>query len=236
MGDILQIANSAPFWIFASIIVGIVVFQAFIFLWIAKKSAPDAGMSQNDVTTAIRAGFISSIGPSFGIVIVLVSLIALIGSPITLMRIGIIGSAATESSAAAIGASSSGTELGASEFPIEALSAVIWTMFLGGMGWLLFTMIFTKSMGNVQDKIQKRNPKIMASVSLAAMLGAFAYLANEQMVTSLNHAIAGILALISMISMMILADRKDIGWLKEWALGFALVIGMAAGYLSTFII
>src|SRR5699024_12105793 len=90
MGDILQIANSTPFWIFAAIIVGIVVFQAFIFLWIAKKSAPDAGMSQKDVTTAIRAGFISSIGPSFGIMIVLVSLIALIGSPITLMRIGII--------------------------------------------------------------------------------------------------------------------------------------------------
>src|SRR5699024_5661153 len=165
--DILQIANSTPFWIFASIIVGIVVFQAFIFLWIAKKSAPDAGMSQNDVTTAIRAGFISSIGPSFGIVIVLVSLIALIGSPITLMRIGIIGSAATETCAAAIGSSSSGTVLGASEFPIAALSAVIWTMFLGGLGWLLFTMIFTKSMGNVQDKFQKRNPKIMASVSLA---------------------------------------------------------------------
>ena len=105
MGDMLQVANSAPFWKFAFIIVGIVVFQALIFLRIAKKSAPEAGLSEQEVKAAIRSGFISSIGPSFGIVIVLVSLIALIGSPITLMRIGIIGSAATESSAAAIGAS-----------------------------------------------------------------------------------------------------------------------------------
>ncbi|AKG73593.1 DUF5058 family protein [Salinicoccus halodurans] len=236
MRHILQIANSAPFWIFASIIVGIVVFQALIFLWIAKKSAPDAGLSDKEVTTAIRAGFISSIGPSFGIVIVLVSLIALIGSPITLMRIGIIGSAATESSAAAIGASSFGTELGASDFPVEALSAIVWTMFLGGTGWLLFVMLFTKSMGKTQEKIQKSNPKIMANVALAAMLGAFAYLASEQMVTSFNHTIAGILALVSMISMMMLADKRNISWLKEWALGFALVIGMATGYISTFII
>lgn len=236
MGDILQIANSAPFWIFAAIIVAIVVFQALVFLWIAKKSAPEAGLSDQEVTTAIRAGFISSIGPSFGIVIVLVSLIALLGSPITLMRIGIIGSAATESSAAAIGASSFGTELGASDFPIEALSAIVWVMFLGGMGWLLFVMLFTKSMGKTQAKIQKSNPKIMASVALAAMLGAFAYLASEQMVTSFNHTIAGALALISMISMMIFADKRDLSWLKEWALGFSLVIGMATGYISTFII
>src|SRR5699024_2256065 len=152
-------------------------FPEFNFLWIAKKSAPDAGMPKNDVTTAIRPGSIRSIGPSFGSVIVPVSLIALIGSTNTLMRTGIIGWATTESSAAAIGASASATDLGASVFPVEALSAVIWTMFLGGMGWLLFTMIFTKSMGNVQDKIQKRNPKIMASIALAAMLGAFAYLA-----------------------------------------------------------
>ncbi|WP_411843890.1 DUF5058 family protein [Salinicoccus sp. HZC-1] len=236
MGDILEVANSAPFWVFASIIVGIVVFQALIFLWIAKKSAPDAGLSDNEVTTAIRAGFISSIGPSFGIVIILVSLIALIGSPVTLMRVGIIGSAATESSAAAIGASAFGMELGASDFPLEALSAIVWVMFLGGMGWLLVVMLFTKSMGKAQEKIQKKNPKIMASVALAAMLGAFAYLASEQMVTSLNHTIAGVLALVSMITMMIFADRKNLGWLKEWALGFSLVIGMATGYISTFII
>jgi hypothetical protein len=235
MGDILQIANSTAFWIFAFIIVAIVAFQAIIFLWIAARSAPEADLTKKEVKTAIRAGFISSIGPSFGIAIVLISLIALIGSPITLMRIGIIGSAATESSAASIGASAFGVGLGAENFPIEALAAVMWTMFLGGTGWLIFTMVFTKSMGKTQEKIQKRNPKIMASVALAAMLGAFAYLASQQMVNGPNHTVAGVVALAAMVAMMKFADHRDISWLKEWALGFALLIGMTTGYLTTFI-
>lgn len=236
MGDILEIANSTVFWIFAFIIVAIVAFQAIIFLWIARRSAGEAGMDSTEVKTAIRSGFISSIGPSFGIAIVLISLIALIGSPITLMRIGIIGSAATESSAASIGASAFGVELGADAFPIEALAAVMWTMFLGGTGWLIFTMVFTKSMGRTQEKIQKHNPKIMAGVALAAMLGAFAYLASQQMINSLNHTIAGVVSVTAMIIMMKYADHRNLSWLKEWALGFALLIGMTTGYLTTFIL
>ncbi len=77
----MSVANSAPFWIMAFIFVAIVVFQAIIFLKIARESAPDVGMTETEVKTAIRTGFISSIGPSFGIAIVLVSLIALLGSP-----------------------------------------------------------------------------------------------------------------------------------------------------------
>ncbi|MFC3419887.1 DUF5058 family protein [Salinicoccus hispanicus] len=236
MGDILQIANSTVFWVFAFIIVAIVAFQAIVFLWIASRSAGDAGMNPTEVKTAIRAGFISSIGPSFGIAIILVSLIALIGSPITLMRVGIIGSAATESSAASIGASAFGVELGADAFPIEALAAVMWTMFIGGTGWLIVTMLFTKSLGRTQEKIQKHNPKIMAAIALAAMIGAFAYLASQQMITSLSHTIAGIVAVAAMIVMMKYADHRNLSWLKEWALGFALLIGMTTGYLTTFIL
>ncbi|MFD1361914.1 DUF5058 family protein [Lentibacillus salinarum] len=233
MEDVLHIANSAPFWIIAFIVVGIVMFQAIIFLRIAKKSAPDVGMTQNEVKTAIRTGFISSIGPSFAIAIVLVSLIALLGSPLTLMRIGIIGSAATESGAAQVGATAFGTELGGDDFSTQALATVVWTMCVGGMGWLLFTALFTKQLGKTQKKIEKKNPKAMAVISSAAMLGAFGYLASEQMISSVNHTVSGVIALATMIIIMIIADNRNIAWLKEWALGISMALGMTIGYLTT---
>ncbi|MGO4886621.1 DUF5058 family protein [Anaerobacillus sp. MEB173] len=235
MNEVMSVANSTPLWIMAFIFVAIVVFQAIIFIKIAKESAPGVGMTETEVKTAIRTGFISSIGPSFGIAIVLVSLIALIGSPLTLMRIGIIGSAATESSAAVIGANAFGTELNAPDFSLEAFSAVLWTMSLGGMGWLIFTALFTRQLGKTQKKIEKKNSKVMAIISLAAMLGAFAYLASAQMVNSFNHTVAGVVAIFAMIIIMKVADNKDIGWLKEWALGIAMVIGMASGYFTSLI-
>ncbi|MBM7570118.1 DUF5058 family protein [Aquibacillus albus] len=230
MEEVMAIANSTAFWIIACIVVGIVLFQAIIFMRIAWKSAPDVGMSSNDVKTAVRTGFVSSLGPSFGIAIILVSLIALLGSPITLMRIGIIGSAATETGAAEIGASAFGTTLGADDFSMEAFTTIVWTMCLGGMGWLLFTALFTKTLGKSQQKIEKKNPKVMAAVSLSAMLGAFGYLISDQMVTSFGHFSAGGIALIVMVLIMIFAEKVNIAWLKEWALGISMLIGMVTGY------
>ncbi|QQK79357.1 DUF5058 family protein [Salicibibacter cibi] len=233
MGDVIEVANSAPFWIFAFIIIGIVIFQAIIFLRIAKKSAPDVGMTQRDERIAMRTGLITAIGPSVAVAIVIISLITILGSPITLMRIGIIGSAATESGAAQVGANAFGTELGGDDFPIEALATVVWTMFLGGMGWLIVVALFTKQLGKTQKKIEKNNPKIMSSVTLAAMLGAFGFLVSDEMIISINHTIAGIVAVGSMIGFMIIADKLDIAWIKEWSLGFSMVIGMTVAHLTT---
>ncbi len=75
----------------------------------------------------------------------------------------------------------------------------------------------------------------MAIISLAAMLGAFAYLLSAQMVNSFNHAVAGVIAIISMIIIMKVADKKDIPWLKEWALGIAMLIGMTSAYFTSLI-
>ncbi|WP_245807768.1 DUF5058 family protein [Halobacillus massiliensis] len=233
--EVMNLANSAPLWIMAFIFVGIVIFQAIMFLMIAKKTAPEIGMTPYEVKTSIRTGFISSIGPSFAIAIVLVSLIAILGAPLTLMRIAIIGSAATESAAAGVGAQAFGVELTSDNFSTQAFTTVVWTMCLGGMGWLLFTAFFTKSLGNTQKKIEKRNPKAMRIISTAAMLGAFGYLASDQMVLSLNHLVAGVTALVSMVMIMIIADKRNTAWLKEWALGIAMVIGMVSAYVSTLV-
>jgi hypothetical protein len=210
-----------------------VIFQAIVFYRIAKEAAPAAGLNQEEVRRAARTGFISSIGPSFGIAIVIISLLALLGSPITLMRIGIVGSAATETAAAQIGANAFGVDLGGDGFNMQAFTTMVWTMCLGGMGWLLFTLFFTKSLGKTESKVRKKNPKVMAVVSLAAMLGAFGYLLTEQMVNGINYAVAAVVSLTIMVVIMKVADRTNISWLREWSLGISMVFGMVGGTLMT---
>ncbi|CAM4328655.1 DUF5058 domain-containing protein [Lacicoccus alkaliphilus] len=229
----MSLANSPVLWIIALFIIGMVIFQAIIFYRIAKEAAPAAGLNQEEVKRAARTGFISSIGPSFGIAIVIISLLALLGSPITLMRIGIVGSAATETAAAQIGANAFGVDLGGDGFNMQAFTTMVWTMCLGGMGWLLFTLFFTKSLGKTESKVRKKNPKVMAVVSLAAMLGAFGYLLTEQMVNGLNYAVAAVVSLTIMVVIMKVADRTNISWLREWSLGISMVFGMVGGSLMT---
>lgn len=229
--EVMKTANSIPLWIIAFVVIAIVIFQATIFLRLASKTAPNVGMSKTEVKTAIRTGFISSLGPSFAIAIVIVSLIALIGSPMTMMRIGIVGSAATEAAAAQIGAEAFGTSLDSPNFNLKAFSTVVWTMCLGGMGWLLVTALFTKSLAKTQAVIKKKNPKAMIIVSSAAMIGAFAYLASDQMVKSSSHTVAGIVAVFSMFIVLAISKKTNAVWLKEWALGIVMLLGMVGGYL-----
>ncbi len=235
MEDVLRLANSTPVWIIASVFVFIVIFQALIFMRLATKTAPSVGMTTQETKRAIRTGFISSIGPSFGIMIVIISLIAVLGGPITLARIGIIGSAATELTAAGIGANAFGVELNSPEFGFQAFTTVVWTMCIGGTGWLIFTALFTKSLGKAQAKIEGKNAKLMTIVSTAAMLGAFGYLASQQMVNGVSESIAAIVSGLVMMGLLTVAKKKNIKWLSEWSLGIALVLGLTIGYLSSII-
>ncbi|MEW9671296.1 DUF5058 family protein [Ammoniphilus sp. 3BR4] len=233
MEEVMRLANSTPVWIISSIVVSIVIFQALIFLRIASKTAPSIGMTQEETKRAVRTGFISSLGPSFGIVVVIISLIAVLGGPFTLMRIGIIGSAATELTAAGIGANAYGTELNSPDFGMQAFTTVIWTMCLGGTGWLFFAALATKSLGKVEKKIVSKNAKMMTIVSTAAMLGAFAYLASQQMVKGYGEAVTAIVSGLTMMVILSFANKRGIRWLSEWALGISLVLGLTIGYLST---
>ncbi|KAB2338047.1 DUF5058 family protein [Cytobacillus depressus] len=235
MEEVLQYANSAPVWIISSIVVSIVIFQAFIFIRVASKTAPSIGMTAQETKSALRTGFISCLGPSFGIVVVIISLISVLGAPFTLMRIGIIGSAATELTAAGIGANAYGVELNSPDFDLKAFTTVVWTMCLGGCGWLLFAALFTKSLGKMQTKIVSKNAKMMTIVSTAAMLGAFGYLASQQMVKGYSEAVAGIVAGVSMMVLLTIANKKGIRWLSEWALGISLILALTIGYLSSLI-
>jgi len=233
MEQVLKTANSLPLWIISALVISIVVFQAIVFIRLAAKTAPAVGMSGREVKSAIRTGAISSLGPSFAIVIVAISLLALIGSPVTLMRIGIIGSAPTEMIGASMGAEAAGVELGSADFTEQAFTTAVWVMCLGGMGWLLVTAIFTKSLGKMQTKIASKGEKsvtLLQMVSTAAMIGAFSYLGSSQMIAGISEALVLFVAFLVM-PFIIWASRKfKMNWLREWSLGLVIVVGISVGY------
>lgn len=229
----MKLANSWSIWIFALLVISIVIIQAIIFIRLASKTAQSVGMTPLEVKSAIRTGAISSLGPSFAIIIVAISLLTLIGDPVTLMRIGIIGSAPIETVGASIGAQEAGAELGGASFTEKAFTNAVWVMCLGGMGWLLFTVLFTKSLGKIQKKITAKGNKnilLMQSVSTAAMIGAFSYLGSGEMVKGINESIVLIGAFLAMPIILWASKRFDKKWLQEWSLGLVIVVGLSIGY------
>lgn len=155
MQQAMDLANSSMMWIVASLVIGIVIFQSIKFIQLASKTSIDVGMSKKEVRSALKTGAIAAIGPSIAIVIVAISLIAFLGNPLTLLRIGVIGSAPIESVGASFASEASGASLGGEGYNEMVITAIVWTLCLGGMGWLLFTALFTKSLDNMEKKINK---------------------------------------------------------------------------------
>ncbi|WP_399630278.1 DUF5058 family protein [Sporosarcina sp. SG10008] len=235
MEQVLKVANSFPIWIIAALVIGIVIFQAVVFIRLASKTAPSVGLTTLEVKSVVRTGAISSLGPSFAIIIVAISLITFLGNPVTLMRIGIVGSAPIETVGASLGAQAAGSELGSSTFTEQAFTTAVWVMCLGGMGWLLVTALFTKSLGKFQEKISRKNSnvKLLSIVSTAAMIGAFGYFGAGQMIRGINETVVFIAAFLVMPVIIWASNKFKMSWLREWSLGLVIVVGLSIGLLLT---
>ncbi|WP_352419299.1 DUF5058 family protein [Proteiniborus sp.] len=225
--SVSTVSNSLGVWICALIAVSVVLVQSILYVRLAFKNAEKVGLSKQQCVKGLRSGIISSIGPSISVFVVVFGMAAVIGGPLTWMRLSMIGSSPTELSAAQVGAQTLGVELGSPDYDLTALATSWWTMSVNGLGWLLVVVLFTHRMEKLRQKIGGGDSKWVSILAAAATLGLFGYLSAPNILVG-GGKLAAVLG--GALSMAFLSKlSKNINWLKEYALGFALIIGMVAG-------
>lgn len=234
---VLQIANSWGLWLCAFAAISLVLLQALLFTRLAFKSAEKIGFPKEKCMQGLRSGLITAIGPSIAVLIVMVGMMSILGGPITWLRLSMIGSAATELTAAKLSAEAIGVTFGSPEFDGIALSNAYWAMAINGIGWLLMVSLFASRMEVIRQKMGGGDARWLSLIGLAASLGAFAYLNSEALFKSFIATSKGIvggfapaLAVIGgMFGMLLMLKlSKKMTWLKEYSLGIAMLIGMIA--------
>ena len=78
---VLALANTPVLWICALGVFLVVAVQSVIYKKAARKAAPAAGMTPQELRTSFRTGAIAAIGPSLAVVLVAIALLALFGTP-----------------------------------------------------------------------------------------------------------------------------------------------------------
>lgn len=241
MEQVLQTANGMALWLFALLVVSIVVVQALMFLRMTLNFSNRFGiLTPAERGIVYKTATINSIGPAIAVFFVAVTLVAMVGGPVTLMRVGVIGSAVFEFVAADQGAKAVGAELGTDSYTLEAFTASVWVMTLGGMGWLISTFFMTKSLDRAQDRMSASNPALIRAIGTATPIAIFSLLGanaaiDKSWLSNVTVASDDLIATISAAAAMILlhAAGKHRAWLREWAVGFALIGGLAAGYIAS---
>ena len=214
--DYLAIANAPIFWALCGITVVISLAQALLFMRQAKRAAVEVNLEQGLANRAFKIGLISAIGPACGVFIVMVGLMASIGGPMAWLRLSIIGAAATELSAATMGAQAAGVEFGGNGYTLTVMAVSWFAMALNGAGWLLVSGTVTPALEKLRGKLSGGDAK---------WLGIFGYLNANEIKKGLGSTIACLAGALSMVAIMKLIVPKH-PKLAEYSLGIAMVIGM----------
>lgn len=175
---------------------------------------------------AIRSAAITSIGPSIVVLSGMLSLLITVGGPVAWMRLSLIGSVMFESTAANMGTSAVGVDLGVDKMTPEALTMAIWTMIIGSIGWVLFATFASSRMGKIEKKMSGNNTKRLTMISAAAVIGVFSATSASHLVRLDKNSIACVLGALIMAFMMYLTEKFHMKRLKEWNLTIAILGAM----------
>ena len=222
-----HIINNPLLWIICSITVFVIAFQAFLFARLAKKNAPSFGITKEQCWTAFRVGMVTAIGPSLAILIVMVGLMAVLGEPLTWMRLSMIVSAANELTAARIGAEAVGIDFNSPAFGETALFVAWLGMAINGIGSLVGCLLFSGHLEKMKAKITSYNPKILVFVSGAAMTAIYGNLSSAELKSGGANLAAWFIAGVAMFVLVKVSNTYP--KLKEYNLGLAMILGTVVG-------
>lgn len=240
--DAMQIANSAIMWIACGIPVVFVIFQAVLFLRSSYAAGKEVGLTNDQLKKAVKSSAVTSIGPSIVVLSGMLSLLVTMGGPVGWMRLSMIGSVMFEGLAAGIGTQTVGVTLGTDPMTAEAYTMALWTMILCSIGWVLFATFSANKMDKIQNKLSGGSKGKLMMIASCAIIGVFSAMCAQHLAkpiyqmmqkadpavlaVSNKNALACILGAVIMFVLNTIANKKNIGWLKEWALTITIVAAM----------
>lgn len=238
----LRLASGPGMWIIGFIFAGSALVQSYLFYRLAVKTSKKLQMPQVAVSEALKASFITSIGPALGSFMGMTVLVIALGGAYAFQRESAgVGSIMYELIAARNGAEAAGVALTREAMTPGALAIVAWTAALGSFGWVLLTALFSRNLGSIKNAIGGGNTTRLGMVSVAIMLAAFArmfandavkpFLATGKLAALVTGIVGGVVAL----AWLLWCDRAKKPALKEYFVLAALLIGMTAGQLTRLI-
>lgn len=225
--NIKEIMNSPALWVASSLMILVIMFQSIWYFRLAKKEAVRLQIPNENIKRGLNAAMITAIGPSLALIVVLISVITIVGTPTTWMRLNDIGAGRSEISAITLACNLIGVTPGGEGFGIDAFALALWSMALNNFGWLFVTLIFTSRMNKIVVKMnEKYEPKWTKSLMNGTTLGIFGYLFINCMWGKVTNIYPLLAAVLSVVSILLINRFFKNPRMQELSLGIAMLIGM----------
>jgi len=245
MTVIQQLNGVALYLIAGGIIVFIACFCAF-FAIRAWRAGLAMGMDKTKLRRVVMSSATFTVLPAVSILLGVIALSGALGTPLPWLRLSVIGALHYETTVADVAARAVGLSgLVASEMTFKAFCTIALLMTVGII-WgpiinTCFTKVYLNRLSSPRPQKDKKGPSPLAGFADVAMTAMFiglisAYLGSYmgnlvnygkymQMLTALFSAGA-------MAVFLYLAEKKQMGWLENFAVAGSMLIGMSAAVLA----
>lgn len=230
--DILytSICNAPWMFIWVSALLAVVIAQCLIYMKRAWSRALALGIQPADIKKALTTGITISILPTLPVLIVFLSLMPLLGTPLPWLRLSVIGSAAYESYAASVAIECVGEELTLNNYTAYGWIAVAWVMTVGGSACVLWSSLTIKPISILYKKAEKLDMKLVYAIGTGALIGVMAYVSVSQGWGAMSTK--GFVFTISFICGAILVfiqkTVSNMKFLSDYLMAISMIAGMAA--------
>lgn len=224
-------------WIFAALLIGIVIIQAVIFLRLALKwNKRKNYFSDTEVHSLLKLGSVSVIGPSMSVMVVALSLISMVGSGITFMRVGVIGAAGYEMMIADTAANAIGIPFNSPEFTASTLVLCAFGMAFASIPYFVTTPIecylMDKATAAGDKKEGAKKKSFLPYMGNAAMMGLMGYFCRNYL-TKPRNWFAALPAGIVVVLIAKYCAKSGKKGLQDWSITIAMLVGMTCAQVFT---
>ena len=237
MKDYLSVANSPILYIGVAALLAVVTWQAVVYIRRALRRAEELNIPKEKLKRAMRTSALVSIVPSIAIVVALLTLAPVIGTPVSWGRLSIIGSLSYELMAANIGAEAAGAALGGANYTATAFLTSVTTMTIGSFAMLGITILgFKKYKDRLNRSLDKGGGKEdnpWARVLLAALIvSLYARFLSEPVARGGIMLITMLVSAVCAFLLGLLVKKvRNLKWMTDFVMSISMIAGMVAAVL-----
>ena len=225
-----DICNSPWMFIWVLVLLLLVMAQSLMFMRKAWSHGKDIGMTSKELSNGLRTGITVSILPTLPVLLVFVSLMQLLGTPLTWLRLSIIGSAHYEAYAASLAVEAMGEQLVLNGYSISGWTAAAWVMTIGGSVYVIGAILTIKPVSKLYNKAQQIDLGLVAALGTGCLIGIMGFVSVAYGLGAMDTK--GIVFLISFAvgAVVVFIHHKcpKNKWLMDFCMSISMVIAMTA--------
>lgn len=225
-----DICNRPWMYFFVGAVILLILTQNFIMMRKAWKHAKeDLGIPGTEIKKGLIHGILVSIVPTIPVVIILLSLIPLLGTPLPWLRLSVIGSASFESNSANIGVSSVGETMTVGGYSILGWITACWFMSIAGSSSVIWSILAIRPIDKLFHIAEKINLKLILTLGTGCMVGIMAYCTYAYGLIAIDsYGIIFGISFLTGIILIVFSKKLKIKWLSEYTMPICMVLGMIA--------